>query len=385
MRLKRNRIFISLIDIVFSILFFIPLALESLRRRKWHSYGEGMKILILELWGIGDLVMMSAILRPLRERFPEGKISLLSNDFGDTLLSASGCINTFIKCNFPWTVFKGKYRAWNWDWPSLIKVIMQLRREKYDLSLDARGDIRNNLLSFLIGAKRRIGYDWTGGGYFLTDVLPHAYEKKHRVEAWIKILDHLHVEAENTRPSLYVSEEEQREADNFLVTKNVGNGDLLIGIHPGAGRKVRCWPLARFAEVAHYLNDKYKARIIVFVEPQGYGNDIPIHGEFIKAGVGLRELKALIKRLSLLICNDSGVMHIAGAVNTKTVAIFGPGDKTRIGPYGENHEIVMDTNVSCRPCFDYCKYPKNFCLESISVNDVVKAISKIIEDTKRNI
>jgi len=249
--------------------------------------------------------------------------------------------------------------------------------------LDARGDIRNNLLSFLIGAKKRLGYQGTGGGYFLTHNLGNAHQNMHRVDAWLNLLESLGIGVYKCAPYLTLKENEEAFAENFLKASGISKGDLLVGIHPGARIKTRCWPLERFAKVAEYARDTCKAKIIVFLEPDGYGEDIPIRGENFKARLTLRELVALIKRLDLLVCNDGGAMHIATAVSTPVVAIFGPTDSLRFGPYGGSNTVIIEENISCRPCFDYCKFNKALCLERIGLNSVESAVYKAVEALKR--
>lgn len=372
---RDNKVFIFFLDFFGRILFFLPLLFDKIFYRKKLFCPR--KILIIELWGIGDLVLMSSILKPLKTEYPHAKITLLSKAYAFTLFSDSGDIDNFIEYDFPWTKFKNKYNLWQWGWRKLFKIIQKLKKEKFDLVLDARGDIRNNFLSFLIGGKMRLGYDRTGGGFFLTDNLKDAVKNLHRVDAWVNLLKYLGLNADNCRPYLHVSKDEEALAEDFLKINGISTQDLLIGIHPGARIKTRCWPLDRFAEIAEYTRNICKSKIIIFLDQEGYGDEIPISGESLKVKLTLRQLIGVIKKLDLLICNDGGVMHIATAVNTAVVAIFGPGSPVWFRPYGENNTIIIDNNMPCRPCFDYCKYNKAICLEQITVNQVKEVIGNV--------
>jgi len=376
MSLKSNKIFIFFLDFLGRVTFSIPILINSVLSKKNLSPPE--KILIIELWGIGDLVIMSSVLKALKDNFPKAEITLLSKPVGKVLFKSPSYIDEVIEFNFPWTRFKGKYKFWNWDWKGIIKVIKKLMREKFDLILDARGDFRNNLLSFLIGGRRRVGYKWTGGGYFLTDTVLFDYRNKHRVEAWIKLLSYLNIKGDDVKPYICVAEDEEKWADEFLRNHNINSEGLVIGIHPGARIKTRCWALDKFAKVAENIRGTYKTKIIIFVEPGGYGESILINTDFIKVDVCLRKLVALIKRLNLLICNDGGAMHIATAVETPTISIFGPTNPVWFGPYGDSNSVVIKENIKCRPCFDYCKYSEPFCLTGISVDEVSGCIDKKI-------
>lgn len=367
-----------ILDIFLRVLFFIPVLCRKLFRKA--SAGVPGRILIIELWGIGDLAMMSGILRPLKEAFPQSRITLLSKENGRGVFLGNPFIDDFISFDFPWTSFSGKYKFWRWDWRGLFGTISFLRREGFDLVLDARGDPRNNLLAFLINPEKSLGFGWKGGGFLLTDCLRIEPSGLHRVEAWFKLLEKLGITAE-PKTELYVSKGEEDEARSFLISNNIMDGDLAIGIHPGAAVKKRCWSMDNFALLGSRVRDKFRAKIIVFIEPDGYPQDFPMAGDTIKAKLSLRQLIAVIKRLDLLACNDSGAMHIASAVGTRAVAIFGPGDISLIGPYGEAHKVVMDKSVDCRPCFDNCRHNTAFCLDNVSVEQAEDAVEGALESS----
>ncbi|MDD5155667.1 MAG: glycosyltransferase family 9 protein [Candidatus Omnitrophica bacterium] len=362
------------INAVLFCVFILPLAAEKLfasRRRQAVK-----KVLIIELWGIGDLIMASSVFKPLRRKFPEAQIVLLSKPDAQTLFSGAGLINKFIVFDFPWVKFQNKYRFWRWDWQGLISVVRELREERFDLAIDARGDVRNNLLSFLTGARSRLGYNWTGGGFFLTDA-QGGFKFRHRVEAWFNLLDRMKVDRRDACPCLEVMEREKRWQEDFYSASGISSGDLLVGIHPGAGRETRRWPLARFVETAKYVEAKYKAKVIFFEGPNEKG--LSVKNGYLVARPDLRQLPALIKRVDLFICNDSGPMHIAAALKRPLVAIFGPGDIERIGPYGARCYVAAAKGIKCRPCFDYCRFDKRVCLDAVGVEDVIEKIDRAME------
>jgi ADP-heptose:LPS heptosyltransferase len=329
------------------------------------------RILIVELWGIGDLVIMSSILKPLRKAFPNAEITLLSKETSSHLFKYDSTLDEMVFFDFPWTAFKNKYFFWQWDFKGITRVIKKLREKKFDLILDARSDIRNQILTFLIKGRKNIGYSWKRCSLFLSHTIGD-YANKHKVEAWHALLHHLDIQTTHAEPTLVLSDDEKVWASDFLRQRNVNSQDLVVGIHPGARIKTRCWPLERFAEVTEYIQQKYRAKIIIFIEPGGYGNDIPIRGEFLQAQVSLRQMIALIDKLGCLICNDGGPMHIASSLHIPTIAIFGPTESKWFKPWGTQHIIVQKDGVTCRPCFDYCKHNEPFCITGISVKEVLQ-------------
>ena len=116
---------------------------------------------------------------------------------------------------------------------------------------------------------------------------------------------------------------------------------MLVAIHPGASIHEKRWPIERFAEVARDLVGRQGIKVLAFAEPEGYGDSLGQIEGVIPAKVGLRQMIALLERCSLLICNDSGPMHIAAALGVPTVAVFGSGIDRQFAPLGSHHESVI--------------------------------------------
>lgn len=363
---KNNKLVSALIRVLAWVLFIGPALWDKCKNKPSSTI---KKILVFEFWGIGDVVLMSSVLKPLKRAYPQAQIYVLAKSYARGLLEGCGLVDHFIVFDFPWTRFKGKYDFKAWPWAGLSALINALKAENFDLILDARDDIRNNILSFLIKGKKRVGYAKTGGGVLLTDWLtirPNA----HRVEAWHHILSHLKIDGPFEGPFLSVKDK---------VDSLKEKGQLLIGIHPGAGQAVRRWPKEKFEALGNLISEKYNVKIIQFVDPDGFGNDIKYKVQSLRFAGTIDELTATISNLDLLICNDTGVMHIAAALNVPVVAIFGPGDVSLIGPYGKDHAVVMKPDVPCRPCFDYCKFDRPFCVLDIPIDWVIKAADGILK------
>ncbi len=381
--LKKNRIIILLIDLLCGMVFFLPLLLRA-RRPARNSAGIE-RILVMELWGIGDLVIMSACLPQLKALYPKARISLLAKAYAQELLERNRQIDSFFVYDFPWTRFAGKYRLFTWNWPGLWQCLAGLRSGKFDLIIDARADIRNNLLSFLIGAPLRVGFGARGGGYFLTQALKIPGVNSHRLEAWKALLESLGGNGRDIKPQIQVSDEDGAQARQFLSLPGANSGNLIIGIHPGARLAARRWPLKRFRDLAMRLKAEYSAKIVWFIEPDGYGSNAGLPVNTLEAKLSLRAMIAVIKHLDLFICNDGGPMHIAGALDKPVVAVFGPTSPQVFGPLGEKSLAVFRDDVACRPCFDYCADQSVRCLETISVDEVYRAACAVLSGNIRSL
>lgn len=381
---NKKKGFLALLDIICKPLFVSTIIKNRLSKTNSADLNP-KKILIIEIWGIGDVVLIIPALRALKSKFPNAEITLLAKAHAQEILKGSSLVDKFMTFNFPWTGFRKKYSFRRWDFKGLWSLIRQLRKNSFDLALDARADVRNNFLMYLSGASKRAGYTYTGGGHFLTDIVPVDYTKQHRIDEWARLLEYIGIPVKDFTPQIRISEQEEIWANEFLALHNIAPQDLTVGIHPGGAIRKRCWPLDRFAEVAGYIQENYNAKIIVFVEPNGFGENIPISGEWVKAKIRLRRLICILSKLDLLICNDSGPMHLAAAVNTALIAIFGPGSLEVVGPWGKKQSIVRKENIACRPCRDYCKYDQPFCLTEISVDQVLReADSKIAGMVSQN-
>lgn len=330
----------------------VGLALYPLLKRIWRPRADTespvRRILVIEIWLLGDVVLVTPLLQALRLRFPDAQISLLAKRHAEELLTNSGLVDQFITFDFPWTAVTGKYRAARYDRHAITALISRLRRENFDLTIDCRMDIRSNLIAFATGAPRRLGYRFGGGSYLLTDALTASPNDHHKVDDWLALLPSnngtsRHIAGESHKlftPRLHVTTEERAEAARRLRSLGFTDDDLIIGIHPGASQPQRRWSLADFAWVADSLAERHSAKPLVFLDPENYGETMPLHGSGQFLSTSLRELMATLTQCDLLICNDSGPMHIADALGVPVVAVFTTGNPTWHRPYGEDQVVV---------------------------------------------
>ncbi|MDP9200792.1 MAG: glycosyltransferase family 9 protein, partial [Gemmatimonadota bacterium] len=146
------------------------------------------RILVIEPWNIGDVVLATPMLRALRKRYPGAEISLLAKPHARDLLYSSGLVDEIVVYDLPWTAQKNKYPLAPSAMKGMRKLVHRLRERHFDVTLDSRMDIRSNLLAALTGAPHRIGYDIGGGGWLLTDVLPSERDDFHKIDDWLALL-----------------------------------------------------------------------------------------------------------------------------------------------------------------------------------------------------
>jgi ADP-heptose:LPS heptosyltransferase len=317
------------------------------------------RILVIEPWNIGDVVLATPVLAELRVRFPRARISLLAKAYARELLDGSGLVDEWIVCDLPWTAQKNKYRFTSRVLREMRDLVVSLRARRFDVVLDARMDIRANLLAALSGARRRIGYDIGGGGWLLTETLPSNLDSTHRIDDWLSLLRLLDPDAfasggvsQPTKQPKLVVHEAERAAARTRLEAVTGRAGPTIGYHPGGSHPGKRWPVQHFEQLARELSRTIGGRHVVFLGPddatsRGWSEDV------MTVRPSLRELMALMTQCDVVVCNDSGPMHIADALGVPLVAIFEVGNPNWFGPSGPRATVVAGvlagTGISAAP------------------------------------
>jgi ADP-heptose:LPS heptosyltransferase len=313
---------------------------------------EGIwKILVVEIWHIGDVVIATTALQALRARYPDAWISLLAKPHAEELLRGSGLVDEVIAFDFPWTAENDRYRVSRYDRGAISALFRRLRDEKFDLTVDCRMDFRNNIVTFATRARRRVGYAFGGGSFLLTDAIPAPPRGQHKVRDWLKLMEAVGSQrgakaitrSESGRPiapRLTLLPEERQMAAATLESMGIAPRDLIVALHVGGSHPTKRWPEERFAEVADSLAESYGARIVVLVDPEGHGAHLPLRTPACYVTPSLRELMAFIGSCDLLICNDGAPMHIADALGVPVVAVFTSGNPRWYGPSGKHQKVV---------------------------------------------
>jgi heptosyltransferase-2 len=291
----------------------------------------------MEPWHIGDVVLATPALRALRERFPDARVSLLGKSHAEEILRHSGLVDEVIVFDLPWTSKTEKYAPRRYDAGALKALIDRLRSRHFDLTVDARMDLRSNVVTYLTGAPRRVGYDFGGGSFLLTDRVPADPDGKHRVDDWLELLKPLGITG-RFEPLLRVTTEERSQAAATLASSGIVPGDRIIAIHGGASDPRRQWPEENYERVAARLLDVFGAKIVYFPEPASTQREVSFASATVRGS--LREMMAILTHCDLLLCNDSGPMHIADALDISVVAVFLTGNPVWHRPYRAGQQVV---------------------------------------------
>lgn len=353
------------------------------------------KFLIINPFGIGDVLFTTPVIRAIKEGIPNSFIGYWCNERVKSIIKDDPNINKI----FP--ISRGDIKKISdiSKWQGIIKSLglyRQLRKEKFDVALDFSLDHRYGLISKAAGVKRRIGFNYKNRGIFLNHKINlSGYQAKHAVEYYLELLKFLNIKAKDKNLYLCVNGKSRIKAKAIFKHAGITDSDLVIGVAPGAGGSwgkdagLKHWPALRFAQVTQRLSAELGARIIVLGdETERPLADVIVNSSKNKpvdlAGkTSLEEFAAIIENLNILVTNDGGPLHMAVALGVKTVSIFGPVDDKVYGPYppSEKH-IVIKKDLPCRPCYYNFKMPvceqNRGCLKAISADEVFGAVKKLL-------
>lgn len=338
-------------------------------------------ILVRGVNWIGDAVMTMPAIRALRKAYPESKISLLVKPSVAALFEKDPHIDSLIMYTEKFKGLLGK-----------LKLAYSLRRMDFSKAILLQNAFDAAFITFLAGIPERIGYKRDGRGKLLTKPVPfHRDDRRlHHINYYLNLLTSAGIPTAYSQPYIYLSLEERLASRNTLA----GASKPLIGINPGASfGSAKRWATERFADVASRFIGDTGGSVVLF----GGDNELKIASEIEKlvssrksgqllnlAGrTSLRELASLIAECDVVVTNDSGPMHIAYAVGTPVVAIFGSTDPDLTGPPAGNINLALKFSLSCGPCFERtCRNKDLRCMDAITADDVYQGIKNIMPERR---
>ena len=344
------------------------------------------KILVRVNNWIGDVVMISPAIRALRNRFPRSEITLLAKTRVLDALRGSPYYDRLLEYDRP-----GAHA-----YPSgRLRLIRSLRRERFDLAVLFQKAFEAAFLARAAGIPIRVGFRTDSRGWLLTHPVEEPGET-HHVEHFLRIVEAVGCRTSDRRLSFHLDQRSRDAAARFLRDGGIRAEELRVAVHPGASKAPRGWHPERFAQVASRLAQEHGARPILLGSDadrstlEGMAAIIGPAAILPPAGQTLREMAALLERCHLLICNDSGPMHVAAALRIPVVAIFGPGHPARTAPYTDAGLYrVLTAAYPCSPCrqkfFREClpaPSGKPYCLEDVPVEAALRACIDMVGTRK---
>ena len=341
-------------------------------------------ILLIQLGDIGDVILSFPCIRALRENFPQANIIVAVKENASELIEDCPLATGVVSIN------KDK-RRWAQEIVYQKEFFSRLRKFHFDVAIDMRTGTRGAILAFLSGARQRIGFYATDGKLwrnmaFSHLALPEERPGQHMAEYYLNLLVNYNLKTENIWPELHVSTEKQKKTAALFSKENISSGLPVIAVQPFSLWPYKEWGTKKYIELIDWIRSEYKLPVIVTgssEERERAEKQIRMCGANAynlagKTSIGM--FAAVLKASGLFIGGDSSGMHIASAVGTPTVSIFGPASSTAWAPRGSKHCIVHK-DLPCVPCDRKGCQGSGIsrCLEELTVDEVKSVVKCQIE------
>jgi len=338
------------------------------------------RILIVRTDRIGDVVLSTPVITATRQAFPHAYIAMMVSPETEEIVAQNPHLNEVIVYDKKLS-YRGIFQT--------LRFATHLREKRFDLALVLHSTTRVNLISFLAKIPKRVGYARRKMDFLLTDKLEYRKRlgEKHESEYSLDVLRSLGVKVEKAPLCVSIKKKSEKNIDNLLFKRGVKKRLRMAVIHPGASCISKMWPQENFARLADILIERFNLTVVLISSPEqikigenvkGLMNNKPL---FLCGKTSLSDLAVLFKRSELFISNDSGPVHIACAVGTPVISIFGRNEKglgpARWGPIGAKG-VALHKDVGCAECLAHnCK--KDFlCLKSVTVEEALEKASGLL-------
>jgi heptosyltransferase-2/heptosyltransferase-3 len=345
------------------------------------------RVLVIKPDHLGDVLLLTPALRALRQQPPQAHITLLLGPWSRAVVAHNPDIDTLQICEFPGFARQARTSARE-PYRVLLQTAWLLRSSRYDAAIIARDDHWwGALLAALAGVPVRIGYKIATVAPFLTHALPHD-PTMHVTQQALDLLVALTGTPVTTRPALRppLTDDDRDWAARWLAEAGLGEQPV-AALHPGTGGRGKLWLGQRWAEIADALHRRGmrvlltggpgEATLVGQIATQIHQPPLTLVGT---ASVG--QLAAVYERCSVVLGVDSGPLHLAAAVDTPTVVLFGPSDWQRYGPWGdEARHHVLCSGLWCSPCNNLERCPRGTapseCMTLISTTAVLRTVDRL--------
>ncbi|MDY6987984.1 MAG: lipopolysaccharide heptosyltransferase I [Thermodesulfobacteriota bacterium] len=344
-----------------------------------------MDILIVKVSSIGDVIHTLPALNALRAHFPDARITWLVEEAASALVTSHPAVDRVLVL---------KRRRWRRGLlgPSGLKnakelfhFVAELRDTTYDLVIDFQGLMKSAVMVGLCRGKRKIGYDRTREwSHLVLDERIEPYDRNaHAIHRYLNLIRHLNVDTSEIVFEIPYGKKEMLRVQTMLHKGGWSHAQPIVAMNPVARWETKLWGAWNFAHLADRLITE-SGCLVVFTGGRADSEEISKIRSMMKCGymdlsgrTDLRELAALYERSTCVVSTDTGPMHLAAAIETPVVALFGPTAPWRTGPFGEGHQ-AMRSDISCSPCFKR-RCDSVACMRNISVSQVFDSVAAILK------
>jgi heptosyltransferase-2 len=353
-------------------------------RQKTRNRGQALvmpgRILVIRLDRLGDVVLSTPVFDELRRKFPHAVITAMVRPPCRDAVAGHPAVDEVVVYDK-----EGAHHSPR----ATINFARSLRRYEFDTALVLHPSNRSHWIPWLARIPVRIGYD-RKNAWLLTHRLPHRKQEglKHEAAYTLELLRPFGIEPRPPRPTIAVTPKAEERVAALLAAAGVGPGERLVAIHPSASCISKRWMPERFAQVADRLSSEQRVRVCLIAGPAEAAHAEAVARAMRQPAVNFAgrisvgEMAALLRRCRLLVSNDSGPVHVAAAVGTPVVDIFGRNQRglspDRWGPIGEGH-VVLHKEVGCVTCLAHNCDIEFLCLTALSADEVYGAAVSVLQ------
>lgn len=370
-----KELFFKTVDYLGTLLFALLRSFRIIKHTEKFLPGSVKNILIIRLDRIGDLIFSIPAINALRRKYPEARLVLLVTSYTRDIAAAIKGIDEVLVCEK------------NLSRKKKNELFDRLKRYRFDAAAVLSPYFESAYVAFRSGARFRAGYPVNACGFLLNRKADIKSRFKHEIESCLDVVKLIGADSGDRRLEITLSKDAMDFAEYFFKEHGISDKDLVVGIHPGAFSFHVRWKKEGFAIVADRLIREKNAKVLFFsgeMDKDLIKSILDLMSEtpiVAGPGVNLSMLAALIKKCSIFLGNNSGPLHIAQAVGTPTVGIFGNihplGSEVKWAPQGEKH-IIVRKRMSCRDCHPgHCRNYE--CLTLLDESEVYYAIETQIK------
>lgn len=332
------------------------------------------RILVVKLDHLGDVLLATPVFSNLRQAYPNAELHALTGAWSRVVLERHPDVNKVLEYNSPVFCRTGTPTSLR----ETFQLYKRLRHQKYDLCVALRNDWRTVCFALLQVTPQRLD---RAALQVANKLGAPQFTGTHETTRNLDVLYSAGIPTPIQTTTFSVATEDEKWAIDFLETLQIDRERPLIAIHPGSPIPIKRWKPERYAELADWLIARKRAEIL-FV---GVKDEIPIITEIqalmraetnnVAGKTSLTQLASILQTCNLFIGNDSGPMHLAAAVGTRTIGLYGPGDPTRFGPVGTMCQTIR-RKTDCPPCPETtCRFGENGCMSKIQVTDIIQTLN----------
>jgi heptosyltransferase I len=335
-------------------------------------------ILIVKLSAIGDVIHALPVAAALKQSNPDCRITWLVEKPAYDLLTNNPNIDEIIIFDKP------KFKSISGLLKNGPELSTLLKSQKFDLAIDLQGLFKSAALTYLCGAPVRVGYcDMRELSWLVSKPICGAQKNEHVIERYLDVVRELGCQVIQPVWNIAASEEEKENVEDILACEGILKDTNFIVLAPGTNWASKCWAPEKYAEVAEALHKKYDIVSVIIGGPKDR-ELAQIIKEKCDCAIDLcgkttlKQLSYVMQKSALFLGGDTGPMHLAVSMNTPVIALFGPTDPKRNGPYGQKNTVIQ-SGSECSPCFKRQCTPLK-CMEAITVEEVLQAGKKYLSN-----